>query len=151
VFSGSADVEERAPWESAPPPRPESPLPLWALALAVLAVLGGSFLYLARWRRAQLARLLGPAPPTPRAAFEAARAATDRGERARLLARALRAGIHARHHFDALPLTTAEIAVRIDDRDALELLAALDRARFTGRDGGDDDALVERVRAYLRL
>jgi hypothetical protein len=151
VFAGGAEPEERAPWESPPPPRPDSPLPLAALALAVLAVLAGSFLYLARWRRAQLARLLGPSPPAPRIAFEAARAASDRGERARLLARALRAGIHARHHFDALPLTTAEIAARIDDRDALELLAALDRARFTGREAGDDDALVERVRRYLRL
>jgi hypothetical protein len=151
VFEGSAGVEERAPWESQPPTAPESPLHLGALVLFALAAVGGSFLYLARWRRAQLRLLLGPAAPAPRAAFDAARAATDRGERHRLLARAVRTGIHARHHFDALPLTTAEIAARLDDREALELLHALDRARFTGRDLGDDDGLVERVRAYLRL
>ncbi|MGH7291581.1 MAG: hypothetical protein ACREJT_10255, partial [Myxococcota bacterium] len=81
--------------------------------------------------------------------FDAALAARDTSACLPLLARAVRAGIHARHHVDALPLTTDEIAARVSDREALELLTALDHARFAG--GERPDALFERVRAYLRL
>ena len=150
VFEGSADAPERSPWQNRPPLRNVAPLPLGWLALAAAAALAGSALYLAHWRRAQLARMLGPVPPSPRKAFDAALAARDTPECLPLLASAVRAGIHARHHFDTLALSSAEIAARISDPEALELLAALDHARFAGR-GRVDDALVERVRKYLRL
>ena len=67
-----------------------------------------------------------------------------------LLARAVRVGICVRHGFDALPLTRAEIAARNPDAEALKLLAALDQAHFAGGELADD-ALVARVRAYLKL
>ena len=63
---------------------------------------------------------------------------------------AVKAGIHARHHLDPLPLSTAEIAARIEDAEAIELLRMLDRTRFA-REAPDPDPLLERVRAYLGL
>jgi hypothetical protein len=151
VFAGSGDAEERgAPWENRPEPRAPERLPLGWLALAFASALGGSLLYLARWRRAQAALGLPGNPPSPRRAFDAALEARDTGECLPLLASAVRAGISVRHGFDARALTSAEIAARNPDPEALELLLALDRARFAGR-GQADDALVARVRAYLKL
>ena len=150
VFEGSAAAEEREPWENRPRLREVAPLPLGTIALAVAAVLGGALASFGLWRRSRLTSVGGAAPPAPRAVFDAALAARDTPACLPLLARAVRAGIHARHHVDALPLTTDEIAARVSDREALELLAALDRTRFAG-DGRPDAALVERVRAYLRL
>jgi hypothetical protein len=89
-------------------------------------------------------------PPSPRRLFDDALAARDTDQCLPQLATALRAGIQARHGFDAMPLTRDEIAARCGDLEAVDLLAALDRARFA-RSGRVDDALVERVRAYLRL
>jgi len=62
---------------------------------------------------------------------------------------ASRAAISARHGFDAQVLTSAEIASRSPDPEALELLRALDREHFAGR-ARADEALIERVRAYLK-
>ena len=150
VFEGSADAAERAPWENRPDARVARPLPLGWLALVFAAALGGSLLYLARWRRAQLTRGPGAGSASPRAAFEAALAARDTAECLPLLARAVRTGIWARHGFDALSLTTDEISARSPDPEALALLLALDRARFAGSELADE-AFVARVRAYLRL
>jgi hypothetical protein len=109
-----------------------------------------SLWYVRRWQRTELARALGPAAPAPHIAFDAARAARGSGEFHSLLARAVRAGVGARHRFDALPLTSAEIAARGAEREAVELLESLDRARFARR-SADDDALLERARIYLKL
>ncbi len=150
VFAGSADTEERAPWQNRPRLREAKRLPLGWLALLLAVALGSSFIYLARWRRRQLAVGLPGNPPSPRKAFEAALGARDTAECLPLLASAVRAGICVRHGFDAFPLTSAEIAARNPDREALELLLTLDRARFAGRERADD-ALIQRVRSYLRL
>jgi hypothetical protein len=150
VFAGSADAEERAPWQNRPSRRRAPRLPLGWLALVCASALGGSLLYLARWRRAQRARARGDASASPRAAFDAALAARDTAECLPLLARAVRADVCVRHGFDAVALTSAEIAARSPDPEALALLLALDRARFTGQSRADD-ALLARVRAYLKV
>ena len=150
VFAGSGELEERAPWQNRPGTREAPQLPLGWLAGGLATVLGGSLLYFARWRRAQRARARGDGAPAPRAAFEAALAARDTAECLPLLARAVRAAICVRHGFDALALTSAEIAARSPDPEALALLLALDRARFAGQSRADD-ALLARVRAYLLL
>ena len=150
VFAGSADAEERAPWENRPALREATRLPLGWLALAFATALGLSYLYLARWRRAQAALGLRGDPPSPREALDAALAARETRECLPLLATAVRAAICVRHGFDALPLTSAEIATRSPDPEALALLLALDRARFAGTERADE-ALVARVRAYMKL
>lgn len=150
VFSGSADAEEREPWENRPIAREPTRLPLVWLALGLAAALGLSYFLLSRWRGAQAALGLPGSPPSPRKAFDAALAARDTRECLPLLANAVRASITVRHGFDALPLTSQEIAARNPDPEALALLLALDRARFAGSSSADD-ALVARVRAYLKV
>ena len=150
VIAGSADAEERAPWQNRPGTREAPRLPIGWLALVLAAALGGSLLYFARWRRTQRARVRGDASPSPGKAFAAALAARDTAECLPLLARAVRADLCLRHGFDALSLTSAEIAARSPDPEALELLVALDRARFAGQSRVDED-VIERVRSYLRL
>ncbi len=151
VFAGSsADAEERAPWQNRSGKREARQLPLGWLAGIVAAALGSSLLYLAYRRRAQRTRARADGAPSPRAAFDAALAARDTAECLPLLARAVRVGIRARHGFDALALTSAEIAARSPDPEALALLLALDRARFAGQSRADD-ALLARVREYLKV
>jgi hypothetical protein len=150
VFAGGADLEEREPWQNRPAAAEPLRLPLGWLALGFGCALAATYLYLSRWRRASAASGLPGSPPSPRKAFETALAARDTAECLPLLAAAVRAAITARHGFDAQPLTTAEIAGRKPEPEALALLHALDRARFAGG-GRADEALVTRVRAYLRL
>ncbi|MEX2208460.1 MAG: BatD family protein [Myxococcota bacterium] len=150
VFSGSADAEQRDPWENRPVLRPATGLPLAWLAFGFAAALGLSYLLLSRRRRAQAALGLPGSPPSPRKAFDAALEARDTSQCLPLLANAVRAAITVRHGFDALPLTSQEIAARNPDPEALALLLTLDRTRFAGT-ARADDALVARVRAYLGL
>jgi hypothetical protein len=147
VVEGGPD--ERTPWQNRPRSREAAPLPIDRLALVAAAVVVSAFAAFLLWRLTRRPRLSAAAVPEPRAAFDAALAARDTSACLPLLARAVRAGIHTRHGIDALPLTTDEIAARVPDREALELLTALDRARFAG--DGRADALLDRVRAYLRL
>ncbi|HXX48431.1 MAG TPA: hypothetical protein VEN47_09400, partial [Myxococcota bacterium] len=101
-------------------------------------------------RRSALARLVSPGKAAAGAAFDAARAARGTSEFAALLAQAVRAGVAARHRFDAQPLSREEIAARGAEPEAVELLETLDRMRFARR-GADEDELLERARAYLGL
>lgn len=150
VFEGGADAEPRSPFKKRAPLASGEPFALWPVVLGAALLFAASLWYLRRAQRAQLARALGPSAPSPRIAFDAARAARGSSEFHSLLARALRAGVGVRHHFDALPLTPAEIAARGADREAVDLLEALDRARFARR-SADEDALLERTRVYLKL
>jgi len=150
VFEGSAGEEARSPFKKRAPLSSEDPWPLWPILLGLAAALAASGFVLWRWRRAELARLLAPTLPSPRAAFDVARAARGSAEFHSLLARAVRAGVGARHHYDALALTPAELAARGAEREAVELLEALDRARFARR-AADEESLLERARAYLKL
>jgi hypothetical protein len=149
VFVGPSKEESSASAARVrhPTVSPAPAWPLWtggALAAAALAWV------VVRSRRSGLAGLVAAGGPSPAAALEAARAARGTGEFAALLARAVRAGVQARHHFDALSLTSEEIAARGAEREAVELLEALDRARFARR-SADEEALFERARAYLSL
>lgn len=150
VFEGAADPEQRSPFKKRRAVSDEEPLVVWPYVLGVALLFAASFGYVRRWQRLELAHAQGGEAPSPRAAYDAARAARGTSEFHSLLARALRAGIGARHRFDALPLTSGEIAARGADREAVELLEALDRARFAKR-SADEDALLERARTYLKL
>jgi len=150
VFEGSAGAAPRSPFAKRRALANEEPLSVWPYLFAVAAAFGASVWYVSRWRRLQPAGGPSVSAPSPRAAFDAARAARGTGEFHSLLARALRTGIGARHHIDALPLTAGELESRGAEREVVELLEALDRARFARR-SADDDALLERARAYLKL
>jgi hypothetical protein len=150
VFEGSAVDEERSPFKKRTPVRDDADWPLWPLLVGTGLMFVASVTYLWRLRHAEVGRLLNPSLPSPRIAFDAARAARGTSDFHALLARAVRAGVHVRHHFDAEPLTPAEISARGADREAVDLLEALDRARFARR-SSDEDALLERTRVYLRL
>jgi oxygen tolerance protein BatD len=149
VIEGSVNPTPRSSLELPTPFRPAE-RSVWPFVVVALGALGGAALVALRLRRPVLARLVGTPQESPHAAFDAARSARGTRDFTALLSRAVRVGIGARHRFDARALTSAELAARIDDRDALELLATLDQARFAGRPA-DEDALLERARAYLRL
>jgi hypothetical protein len=125
-------------------------LPWIPLAGAVLVIALVVSFSLWRWWRAAAGPRTASTLPSPRIAFERACDALGSDAFPALLADAVKAGIHVRHHFDARPLTTQEIASRVDDREALDLLGRLDQARFAGR-ADLPEALVSRVRGYLRL
>ncbi|HTO69037.1 MAG TPA: hypothetical protein VMR31_04180 [Myxococcota bacterium] len=149
VFEGP--VGEDAHAFARRPARPaDEPLPLgWLFGAAGLAALAGAVLF-ARLRRGGFAQLVAPGGAAVRSAFDAASAARGGAGFHALLARAVRAGVEAKHRFDAQALTPAELAARGAEREAVELLEALERARFAGR-SADDGALLERTRAYLGL
>ena len=105
---------------------------------------------LARWWRRMPRTWQGPTPPPPRALFEGACAAFGTERFPNLLAQAVKARIHVRHQLDARALSSEEIAGRIDDEQAVELLRALDRVRF-GRSERDTQALLDSTRRYLEL
>ena len=93
---------------------------------------------------------MGPPPASPRLAFEKACAAIGTPEFPPLLTDAIKVGVHAHHHFDAGPLTTEEIAERVRDPEAIELLRRLDRMRFS-RGLENAETLLASVRRYLDL
>jgi hypothetical protein len=130
--------------------RPPLELPWIPIVGAVLVIALVVSVSLVRWWRGASAPRTTSSLPSPRIAFERACDALGREEFPALLADAVKAGVHVHHDFDARPLTTEEIAVRIDDAEAVELLGTLDRARFARR-AELPEALVSRVRRYLRL
>ncbi len=140
----------RAPWLSDEPIPSPAPRPWLGIALIVAAVGALCGWGLARWWRRMPHVWQGPTPPPPRTLFE--RACADFGNERfpNLLAQAVKARIHVRHRLDARALSSEEIAERIDDEQAVELLRDLDRARF-GRSERDSQALLDSARRYLDL
>jgi hypothetical protein len=132
------------------PERPPLQLPWIPLAAAFLIIALVVSLSLLHWWREASAPRTASSLPSPRIAFERACDALGSDAFPALLADAVKAGIHVRYGFDARPLTTQEIASRVDDREALELLGRLDQARFA-HSADLPEALVSRVRGYLRL
>lgn len=144
-----------------PPPQPSpfesrgyAPVPLhvhWPLLLGPLFVVAAfTAWWFARWWQRALRPRFGRALPLPVVAFERAAEAIGRPEFARLLADAVRAGVQWRHGFDARSLTTPEIAERGADAEAVRLLEALDRARFSGC-LERPEALLAEVRRHLAV
>lgn len=141
----------RAPWRSsAAAPAPTRSPPWLAIALIVGGVGTLCAWGLARWWRRMPRTWQGPTPPPPRALFEGACAAFGTERFPNLLAQAVKARIHVRHQLDARALSSEEIAGRIDDEQAVELLRDLDRVRF-GRSERDTQALLDSTRRYLEL
>ncbi len=138
------------PWES--PSRTPSPMRSpWLSIGLVMALVGALCAWsLTRWWRRTPHTWKGPTPPPPHTLFESACAAVGTDRFPGLLAQAVKARIHVRHHLDALALSSEEIAERIDDRQALELLRALDRTRFGRRDSNPHELLAS-ARRYLDL
>lgn len=123
----------------------------WRAALVALVATGLAVAFgLTRWWRRALRAVLGPPPPSPRVLLARARDGVGSDRFPRLLRDALEAGVHARYHFDPSHLTTDEIAERIDDPAALELLRSLDQLRFSGRVERSEQ-LLESVQRYLGL
>ncbi|HTO54495.1 MAG TPA: BatD family protein [Myxococcota bacterium] len=150
VFEGGAADEPRSAFKKRVALSSEEPWPLWPFLLLGLAGIGFGAAFVGYARRVDRAHAAAPGLLSPRSAFDAARAARGSSEFHALLARAVRAGVGARHKFDAQPLTSNEIAARGAEREAVDLLEALDRARFARR-SADDESLLERARAYLAL
>lgn len=131
-------------------PVPSARLPWMALAGVVLAIALVVSLSLSRWWRSASAPRSPSSLPSPRVAYRSACDALGSGSFPARLSDAVKAGIHARYHFDAAALTTEEIERRISDGEALALLRALDRTRFTGR-ADNAEGLLHRARAWLQL
>jgi hypothetical protein len=124
-----------------------------ARAIAAVAALAGLSLgfaavFLFRWARRSTALLRRPSRPSPKVALETARAGIGTDAFPELLARALEAGIMARHHLDVRGLTTEEIGRRVDDAEAMRLLSTLDRVRFAGEPGAPE-TLLSAVSRYV--
>ncbi len=137
-----------SPFES----RGYAPVPLrvhWPLLLLpLLAVTAGTAIWFARWWRRALRPRFARALPLPAVALARAAEAIGRPEFAGLLADAVRAGVQSRLGFDARALTPREVADRGADPEAIRLLEALDRARFSGR-LERPEALLAAVRRHL--
>ena len=133
---------------------PHTPAPTqlpWLLIGGIVALVGTlSGWSLARWWRHGPRVWQGPTPPPPRTLFETARAALGTERFPALLAQAVKARIHVCHRLDAQALCSEEIAARIDDRQAVDLLRALDRARF-GRCESHPEELLASAQRYLEL
>ncbi len=115
------------------------------LALAALV----ATIFALRWSARRGERRLGRPPvPRPGVLLERAREARGSDGFPVLLRDALKAGIQTRHGFDPSSLTTEEIAARIDDSDALDLLRTLDRMRFT-TSAASPESLLSRVSEYV--
>ena len=140
----------RAPWQPAAAASTPARGPWLAIALIVGGVGTLCAWGLARWWRRMPRTWQGPTPPSPRALFEGACAAFGSERFPDLLTQAVKARIHVRHQLDARPLSSEEIAGRIDDEQAVELLRDLDRARF-GRSQRDTQALLDSARRYLGI
>ncbi|MEE8556861.1 MAG: BatD family protein [Myxococcota bacterium] len=147
VHARSSQLASRSPFA---PSRDGAPLAGSGRSLIVLWVgacgLAGWFLL--AWARRNAARLRRPTRPSRKAALAAARSALGTDRFPRLLGRALRAGIAVRHGIDVENLTAEEIAIRVDDTKAVEMLLALDRMRFASR-YSSPESLLESVARYL--
>jgi hypothetical protein len=147
VVGAASQLGSRSPFYR----RPATAPPGWgggrALLLGILAC-GAAALFLLRWARRNAELLRRPSRPSPKAALEAARAHLGSEEFPRLLADAVRAGIAVRHRIEVAGLTSEEIAARVDDPEALGLLARVDRIRFA-RDPTPADSLLASVARYL--
>ncbi len=136
--------EATGPAPAPPPAEPSERLPLaaWAVLLGGLAAAGAGLLLRRCRRRSELEGLLDRADR----ALRAGRAS----EAADLLALALRRAAAARLP-GARALTPPELRARADGdpalREASELLAELEAARFARTGAGDPAALAARVRA----
>ena len=140
----------RRPWQNrAVVAQPLEPGSLALRAGVVLAVLAASGYGLAWWWRRSLTRLQRKPLPRPHVLLRRASEAAGSDAFPTLLRDALRAGIHVRHRLDPSSLTTEELALAIDDGEAIALLEQLDRLRFT-RAGGECETLLDRVRAYVQ-
>ncbi len=140
----------RAPWRSAAAASAPARGPWLAIALIVGGVGALCAWGLTRWWQRMPRTWQGPTPPPPRALFEGACAAFGTERFPDLLAQAVKARIHVRHQLDARPLSSEEIAGRIDDEQAVALLRDLDRARF-GRSQHDSQSLLDSARRYLEI
>jgi hypothetical protein len=112
---------------------------------ALLLVVSGWLL--ARWWRGAESGS-GRTRPDPRVLLERAEQAEDPSTLPVLIADAVRAAVYGRHGLDPEALTTAELATRIQDEEALSLLQRLDDARFGGAIA-DGRELLAAARAYL--
>ncbi len=139
----------RRPWEEpAVVHQPFGTTQLVLGALFCVALLAASGAGLAWWWRLGRRRFTRTPLPRPQVLLQRAREAAERDDFPARLREALLAGLWLRHGFDPQALTTEEIARRVDDSEAVELLAALDRVRFT-RAAGDSHDLLARVGLYL--
>jgi len=129
VPAGPATI--RRPWEN-PAARvdPSDPYTLLLRGIGLLIAFALSAIGLAWWSRRTTALVRRPSRPRPQVLLERARAAEGQPDFPTLLRAALLAGVHVRHGFDPGALTTTELASRIDDPTALDLLHSLDALRF---------------------
>jgi hypothetical protein len=147
VAAKPSAADSRSPFASQ---RERAPLGWSALPYGILWIgaVGLAGLFLVRWARRTRTLLRVPARPSPRAALAAAREGLGTEPFAGLLAHAVKAGMTKRHRVDVMGLTTEEIGTRVDDPEAVGLLAALDRIRFAG-DTTPPETLLERVALYV--
>lgn len=139
-----------SPFPEAAPPSVARSLSAGAIAWGLLVLLGGfglAALFLARWSRRGASILRMPPRPRPEAALRRARTSVGTADLPARLSDALKAGIAARHRVDVRAMTTAEIAERIDDPTALDLLSALDRSRFAP--GCSVEFLLDPIARYI--
>ena len=140
----------RAPWEVK---RRAGEVPLSrGLLLPAAAVLAGLLLlcsfWLARWWRGEQRAWQREPQPDPEVLLRRAELALGTDEFPALLAAAVKAGVRVRHALDPAPLTTSELAQRIDDGEAVRILRAVDAVRFAGGEFDATELLVS-TRRYL--
>ena len=141
---------QRAPWEARERAgevslRPGLLLPIAFIVLTLLALTGWG---LARWWRGEQRAWQREPEPDTGVLLARAEDAVGSAEFPARVAAAVKAGVRARWSLDPSPLTTSELAERIDDPEALRILRAVDAARFAG-DTGDPRELLRSVRRYL--
>ena len=147
VRARSSQLASRSPFE---PPEDGAPLAGSGRSLVLLwiAACGLAGWFLVAWARRNAARLRRPTRLSRKGTLAAARSALGTDRFPRLLGRALRAGIAARHGIDVENLTAEEIAIRVDDTEAVEMLLALDRMRFASS-LSSPESLLDSVARYL--
>jgi hypothetical protein len=142
VPAGRATI--RRPWENpAARVEPSDPYTLALRGVGLLLALAASAIGLAWWSRRSNALVRRPSRPRPQVLLERARAAEGQPDFPQLLRAALLARVHIRHGFDPRALTTAELASRIDDPKALDLLHSLDALRFRPAYGNAESLLTD--------
>ncbi|MBW2280030.1 MAG: BatD family protein [Deltaproteobacteria bacterium] len=143
---------QRAPWEARERAGEVSLRPglAWPIGLVLVGLLTVSGWALARWwRGAPRGRAREPEPDLAGLLARAEQAAGS-PDFPSLLSAAVKAGVRVRWSLDPSPLTTSELAERIDDAEALRILRAADAARFAG-DAADPKPLLLAARRYLEV